>query len=423
MAGAVNDANAFGLSFAVELPLLPPVKPLRPFCAAVLTGALFLSCVRAAERPLHEVLDAAIAQSAEQYRFMLKQLGDQTAIPRTFEHGKLFTPKIDRDWTVGFFPGTLWYLYEATGDAAWRTSAERYTDYVASWAHNKGTHDVGFVLYCSYGNGLRLTKNPAYAEILHTGAATLAKRFNPTVGAIKSWDWGARKGWEFPVIIDNMMNLELLLWAGERDPQLRAIAIKHADTTLAHHFRDDASSFHVVDYDAKTGAVRHRQTHQGTADDSAWARGQGWGLYGYTFMYRFTKDARYLAHAQRIAEFILKHPRLPADKIPYWDFDAKDIPNAPRDSSAGGLIASALIELADYVDAPTAARYRAAAEAQVRALCSEAYLAKTGENGGFMIKHATGNAPSNSEIDVPLNYADYYFLEAVLRARAKLAVK
>ena len=420
----VNDKSAFGLFSAAASPLLALVNPFRPFLAAVLLGGLsLLPTVSAADRPLREVLDAALAQSADQYRFMLKQLGDERAIPRTFEHGKLFKPHLDRDWTVGFFPGSLWYLYEATGDAAWRASAERYTDYVASWAGNKGTHDVGFVLYCSYGNGLRLTKNAAYADILRAGAATLAGRFSPTVGAIKSWDWGARKGWDFPVIIDNMMNLELLFWAADSDPRLREIAVKHADTTLAHHFRADDSSFHVVDYDAKTGAVRNRVTHQGTADSSAWARGQGWGLYGYTFMYRFTKEARYLARAQRIAEFILNHPRLPADKIPYWDFDAPGIPNAPRDSSAGALIASALIELADYVDAPTAARYRAVAETQIRALCSDAYLAKPGENAGFLLKHATGNLPSNSEIDVPLNYADYYFLEAVLRARAKLAAK
>jgi hypothetical protein len=412
------------LSSGARLTLLRRVNPIRPFLAAVLLGVLSpLPRLPAAERPLREVLDAAIAQSADQYRFMLQQLGDERAIPRTFEHGKLFKPNLDRDWTVGFFPGSLWYLYEATGDAAWRTAAERYTPYVASWARNKGTHDVGFVLFCSYGNGLRLTKNSAYAEVLRAGAATLASRFNPAVGAIKSWDWGTRKGWDFPVIIDNMMNLELLLWASDHDPRLRDVAIKHADTTLAHHFRADHSSFHVVDYDAKTGAVRKRQTHQGAADDSSWARGQGWGLYGYTFMYRFTKEPRYLEQARHIAEFILNHPRLPADKIPYWDFDAKNIPQAPRDSSAGALIASALIELADYVDTPTAARYRAAAEIQVRALCSESYLAKTGTNGGFIILHATGNLPSDSEIDVPLNYADYYFLEALLRARAKLAAK
>jgi uncharacterized protein YyaL (SSP411 family) len=394
----------------------------HPFRTLFVAGAALLaSGLTAAERPLREVIDSAFAQSAEQYRFMLKQLGDEKAIPRTFEHGKLFKPNLERDWTVGFFPGTLWYLFEGTGGAEWRTAAERYTPYVESWKNNKGTHDVGFVLYCSYGNGLRLTKNPAYAEVLQQGAATLAGRFSPTVGAIKSWDWGARKGWDFPVIVDNMMNLELLMWASAKDPKLAEVAIKHADTTLKHHFRDDHSSFHVVDYDSKTGAVLHRVTHQGTSDSSAWARGQGWGLYGYTLMYRFTKEPRYLKQAENIAAFIMNHPRLPADKIPYWDFDAPGIPNAPRDSSAGALIASALYELSDYVAPADAARYRAFADAQVRALASPEYLAKPGENGGFILKRATGNLPANGEIDVPINYADYYFLEALLRARAHLA--
>jgi hypothetical protein len=388
----------------------------------VFTGAAFVAAaLTAAERPLREVVDTAFAQSAEQYRFMLAQLGNERAVPRTFEHGKLHKPNLERDWTVGFFPGALWYLYEGTDGAEWRTAAERFTPYVESWQHNKGTHDVGFVLYCSYGNGLRLTKNAAYDPILHTGAATLASRYNPTVGAIKSWDWGARKGWDFPVIVDNMMNLELLMWASAKDPRLAEIAIKHADTTLQHHFRDDHSSVHVVDYDTKTGAVRGKATHQGISDSSAWARGQGWGLYGYVLMYRFTKEPRYLAQAEKIAGFIMNHPRLPADKIPYWDFDAPNIPNAPRDSSAGALIASALYELSDFVAPPAAERYRAFAESQVRALASPAYLAKPGENGGFLIKHATGNLPAKSEIDVPINYADYYFLEALLRARAHLA--
>lgn len=394
----------------------------RPLRSALFAGlALIAGFVSAAERPLREVIDGALAQSADQYRFMLQQLGDRTAIPRTFEHGKLVTPNLERDWTVGFFPGALWYLYEGTQDTMWRAAAERYTPYVASWAKNKGTHDVGFVLYCSYGNGLRLTKNAAYADVLHAGAATLASRYSETVGAIKSWDWGARMGWDYPVIVDNMMNLELLMWAADRDPRLREISIKHADTTIKHHFRADGSSFHVVDYDSKTGAVRSRVTHQGTADSSAWARGQGWGLYGYTLMYRFTKEPRYLEQARTIAKFLMNHPRLPADKIPYWDFDAANIPNAPRDSSAGALYASALLELADYVSADEAKAYVAFAHAQIRSLCSPEYLARPGENGGFLLKHATGNLPSKSEIDVPINYADYYFLEALLRARAKLA--
>src|SRR5581483_1174448 len=207
------------------------------------------------------------------------------------------------------------------------------------------THDVGFVLMTSFGNGYRLTHDPHYRDVLLTGAESLGSRFNPTVGSIKSWD--NRRGWDFPVIIDNLMNLELLLWASEAggDPHYREMAERHADTTWANHFRPDGSSFHVVDYDPATGKVRSRVTHQGAADASAWARGQAWGLYGYTMMYRLTRRPDYLAHAQKVAAFLLGHPRMPADKVPYWDFDAPGIPNVPRDSSAAAVMASALLEL------------------------------------------------------------------------------
>ncbi|HET7535640.1 MAG TPA: glycoside hydrolase family 88 protein [Candidatus Didemnitutus sp.] len=372
------------------------------------------------EAPLKDVIAASFTQAGKQYEWMLAHLPADAAkpLPRTFEGGKLVTIA-PRDWTSGFFPGSMWYLFEATGDAKWRTEAEKFTALLESQKNNKGTHDVGFILYCSYGNGLRLTRNPAYSSVLLNGAASLETRFNPIVGCLQSWD--ARNGWDFPVIIDNMMNLELLMWAGRNgDAKARDIAIKHADTTLKNHFRPDGSTFHVVDYDPNDGHVEHRVTHQGAADDSAWARGQGWALYGYTMMYRETKDARYLAQAEKTAGFIMNHPRLPADKIPYWDFDAPGIPNAARDASAGALICSALYELSGYVDAKAGATYAAFAEAQLRSLCSPQYLAAVGENGGFLIKHCTGNAPKNSEVDVPLNYGDYYFLEALLRAKARL---
>ncbi len=374
---------------------------------------------RAAETPLPEVIRAGLAASAKQYEWMLAHLPADPAkpMPRTFEHGKLVTVAT-RDWTSGFFPGSLWYLFEATGDAKWRSEAERFTALMAPEQHNKRTHDVGFMLYCSYGNGLRLTGNPAYKSVLLNGARSLSTRFNPAVGSLQSWD--ARNGWSFPVIVDNMMNLELLMWASREEPAapFRDIAIRHADTTLKNHFRPDHSSFHVLDYDPATGAVKSRVTHQGVADASAWARGQAWGLYGYTVMYRETKDPRYLAQAQKIAAFLMNHPRLPADKVPYWDFDDPKIPNAPRDSSAAAIICSALLELRTYVPADEAARYTTLAEAQIRSLVSPAYLAETGTNGGFILQHATGHHPKNSEVDTPLNYGDYYFLEALLRARA-----
>ncbi|PTX95834.1 glucuronyl hydrolase [Opitutus sp. ER46] len=347
---------------------------------------------------------------------MLAQLERQPGLPRTWENGQLVVTKFD-NWTSGFFPGSLWYLFEGTGDTRWREAAERYTALVEPAKDLKRTHDLGFMLYCSFGNGLRLTNDPRYRAVLLTGAASLATRFNPTVGAIRSWDHGT---WQYPVIIDNMMNLELLTWAANagKEPRFRAIALAHADTTLRNHFRPDASSFHVVDYDVTTGKVRGRGTHQGFADDSSWARGQAWGLYGYTMMYRETKRPEYLAQAVRIADFFLNHPRLPADKIPYWDFDAPDIPRAPRDVSAAAITCSALLELARYVEPGPAATYKAAALEQLRAMSSPAYRAPLGGNGCFLLMHATGHKPKNSEIDVPLAYADYYFLEALLRAKA-----
>jgi unsaturated chondroitin disaccharide hydrolase len=389
----------------------------------LLALALSLLCpaLRAAEAPLADVVRDALATSAKQYEWMLAHLPADAAkpLPRTFEHGKLVTIPT-RDWTSGFFPGSMWYLFEATGDAQWRASAEKFTVLLEPEQHNTKTHDVGFMLYCSYGNGLRLTGNEAYKAVLLNGAKSLSTRYYPSVGAIKSWDRSVA-GFLFPVIIDNMMNLELMLWAAREGPaeRYRDLAIRHADTTLKNHFRADGSSYHVVVYDEASGRVEKRVTHQGTADESAWARGQAWGLYGYTVMYRETKDPRYLAQAQKIAAFVMNHPRLPADKVPYWDFDDVKIPNAPRDSSAAAIICSALLELRGYVDTATAAGYTAFAEAQLRSLASPSYLAEPGTNGGFLLKHATGNHPKNSEIDVPINYGDYYFLEALVRARGK----
>lgn len=384
-------------------------------------GVTAISGFAAAEPPLASVIDAALATSAKQYEWMLAHLPADAAkpMPRTFEKGQLVMIPT-RDWTSGFFPGSMWYLYEATGDAKWRASAEKFTAYLEPEQNNTKTHDVGFMLYCSYGNGLRLTGNPAYRSVLLNGAKSLSTRFNPMVGAIKSWDHGVGT-FTYPVIIDNMMNLELLCWAAREGPaeRYRDLAIRHADTTLKNHFRPDGSSFHVVDYDPADGHVIKRVTHQGAADDSAWARGQAWGLYGYTVMYRETKDPRYLAVAQKIAGFVMNHPRLPADKVPYWDFDAPGIPNVPRDASAAAIMSSALLELRNYVSPADAAKYTSFAEQQIRRLASPAYLAEPGTNGGFILKHSTGHKPKDSEVDVPINYGDYYFLEALLRARGK----
>jgi rhamnogalacturonyl hydrolase YesR len=375
-----------------------------------------------AAEPAATVIDKDIRAAAAQYGVLLDRVEGKAGFPRTWERDTLITVGAG-DWTAGFFPGSLWYLFEATGDAKWRAAAVRYTAATAPAKFDKSQHDLGFMLGAGYGNGYRLTGDPAYRDALLAGATTLMTRFSPKVGAIQSWDLRPGSTWAYPVIVDNMMNLELLMWAARaaNEPRYREVAIAHADTTLSNHFRPDGSSFHLVDYEPQTGKLRARLTVQGHADASAWARGQAWGLYGYTMMYRETRKDEYLAQAQRIAHFYMRHPCLPADKVPYWDFDDPAIPNAPRDASAAAIASSALLELATFSDRETASRYRDFAEQTLRTLSSDAYLAAPGENGGFLLKHATGHKPAGKEIDVPLNYADYYFLEALLRLKATRA--
>lgn len=353
--------------------------------------------------------------ATRQYGFLLESLKGQTNLPRTFVDGRLGLVR-PVDWTSGFFPGSLWYLYECTGDSRWKAAARDYTARLESIQHHDRSHDVGFMLNCSYGNGYRLTADPEYRQVLIQGARTLRTRFSPQVGLIRSWDHGK---WQYPVIIDNMMNLELLTWASREasDSDLDQVANQHARLTLENHFRADASSWHVVDYNPTNGAVLQKTTHQGAADSSAWARGQAWGLYGFTMMHRETGRPEYLAQAGRVARFLMNHPRLPEDKVPYWDFDAPDIPNAPRDASAAAIMASALIELSRKVEPEFGRQCLELARQQLLSLSSPAYLAAVGENGGFLLRHCVGHLPKHSEVDVPLVYADYYFLEALLRYR------
>jgi len=387
--------------------------------------ALFLSAIavlalaspaRASEMNSDELLKSipgTFEFAKSQYGRLLESAKEDIKIPRTFEGGKLKTVA-PKDWTSGFVAGSLWYLYEFSKSQKWLGWATDYTLRLDSIKDYRGSHDVGFMLGCSYGNGYRLTKNPAFREVMLKGADSLVSRFNPQVGALRSWDHGK---WNYPVIIDNLMNLEFLMDIAHegKDERFRTIALAHADKTLHNHFRADSSSFHVLDYNSTNGEVIAKKTHQGAADDSSWARGQGWAVYGYTMMYRKTRNPAYLAQATKVADFILNHPRLPEDKIPYWDFDAPGIPNAPRDASAAAVMSSALIELSGMVGGDQGQRYLALARQQLVSLSSPAYLAKPGENGNFILMHSVGNYPSKSEIDVPINYADYYFLEALLR--------
>ncbi len=350
-----------------------------------------------------------------QYRYMMKQV-PQDKMPQSYdEKNKKFIAYQRTWWCTGFYPGSLWYIYEQTGDPVIRSEAERTLKVIEPNKTYTGNHDLGFMMYCSFGNAYRITKNETYKDIIIQSAAALASRYRPSAKVIQSWN--TNQYFKGPVIIDNMMNLELLYWTSLNggDAKYKDIAVTHSNTTLQHHFRPDFSSYHVIDYNMETGAVIRKATWQGAADCSAWSRGQGWGLYGYVMMYRFSKDRRYLDHARKIAGFILNHPNLPQDKIPYWDFDAPYIPHAKRDASAGAVIASALLELGQYTKGAERDSYISNAKEMIVSLSGEKYKARVGENGGFLLKHSTGALPSNSEVDVPLIYADYYYLEALKR--------
>ena len=319
------------------------------------------------------------------------------------------------DWTSGFYPGSLWYAYELTGNDTLKTWAIQYTNLLNPVRYYTGTHDLGFMVNCSYGNAERLAPNDTIAAVMKETADNLCGRFNDSISAIRSWDFGT---WNFPVIIDNMMNLDLLFNVAKAtgDNKYKDIAIKHAMTTMHNHFRPDYTCWHVVSYNSD-GTVERKQTHQGKNDDSSWARGQAWAIYGYTMMARETGSPEYLAQAKHIARFLMNHPNMPADKVPYWDFDAPNIPNAPRDASAAAIMASALIELSQLDKSDEAKSYLDFAEQQVRSLSSPEYLAEKGTNCNFVLKHSTGHLPGNSEVDVPLSYADYYYVEALMRLK------
>ena len=382
-----------------------------------ITSLLCLACQK--QESMEELTARVFERAAAQMELMDKNL-DSAAVsnpgvaiyPRSInKEGALWTSNY-KWWCSGFYPGSMWYVYEYTGDEKIKELALKYQAGLEPLRFRKDDHDIGFQLMCSYGNCLRLTEDQTCVPVLIDGANSLASRFDPEVGCTRSWSFGK---WSFPVIVDNMMNMELLLKAAELggSDSLKNVALAHARTTMKNHFRDDKSCFHLVDYNPETGEVVGKQTVQGLADDSAWARGQAWGLYGFTMVYRFCKEQDILDHAIAIAEYLL--PRLPEDGVPFWDYDSAEIPNDVRDASAAAIMASSLIELSQYVDAEKAERYLATAEKMIRTLASEEYLCAEGEDYGFLLKHSTGNKNTDSEVDVPLTYADYYFLEALIR--------
>ncbi|WP_298541848.1 glycoside hydrolase family 88 protein [uncultured Aquimarina sp.] len=354
-----------------------------------------------------------VVKYSDRFSYLLEYPLDSLTFPRSADENGTIKKVPSKDWTSGFFAGNLWLIYKITGDARYSNRAKEWTAFIEKEKYNDRTHDMGFKVFCSFGNGYRIANDQSYKKIIIQSAQTLSTRYNETVGSIRSWDFN-KEEWQFPVIIDNMMNLELLFEASNysEDSKYYEIAEQHAKTTLKNHFRNNNSSYHVVDYDTITGDIRSRVTHQGFKNESSWARGQAWGLYGYTMAYRYTKNVEFLEQSKKIADFIMNHENLPEDAIPYWDFDAPNIPSEPRDTSAGAIIASGLIELYEYTDDK---KYLDFSDRIMSNLSSMKYVIQNESNIPFILNHSTGNWPKNDEINGPINYADYYFLEATLR--------
>lgn len=375
----------------------------------ITTLAALISCSH--QENINDLADRVFNLAVAQYTSMNDNLAEGQC-PKTLDkEGKLVISDIGW-WCSGFYPGSLWYIYEFTADENIKAMAEKHTLQLENLNHAYTDHDIGFQINNSYGHALRLTGEEKYRQPIINAAYTLAARFTPETGVTKSWNWG--ENWKYPVIIDNMMNMELLTDAYEMcgEENFRNVAVTHANTTLKNHFREDWTTWHLVDYDPENGSIRGKQTVQGYADDSAWARGQAWALYGYTMMYRETGIKEYLDAAINIGNMLIG--KLPEDGIPYWDFNAPDIPEALRDASAGAIMASAFTELGTLTGDE---KYLQTAFRQISTLASEEYLAEAGTNENFLLKHSVGSLPGNSEVDVPLTYADYYFLEAILRYR------
>lgn len=354
---------------------------------------------------------------SSRYEKLLNYELDSFAFPRSFSFEDNEIRKVhSRDWTSGFYAGNLWSIYLITGDEKYKVLARKWTSFIEREKYNNRTHDMGFKVFCSFGRGLEIDESQHYKDVVVKSSETLISRYNENVSSIRSWDFNKDK-WEFPVIIDNMMNLEMLFEATRisKDSVFHKIAVKHANTTLKNHFRPDGSTWHVLDYDPDNGAVNTKVTHQGLHNDSSWARGQGWAIYGFTMAYRYTKDVRYLNQAKATAEFFLTHKNLPEDGVPYWDFDAPNIPNEPRDVSAGTVVSSALVELYQYTKNQ---KYLDYSKKVLNTLISEEYILDSDIDAPFILKHSTGNWPKKDEVDESIVYGDYYYLETILRLKS-----
>lgn len=346
---------------------------------------------------------------------------DYTMEPRNILHGdkqKAWNCRkaTAEEWCSGFWSGILWMDYGYSHDSIVGQAAEGYTAALRSCVYRPVyDHDLGFIIFCSFGKGYELNHNALYRQTLLDAADSLATLFRPLVGTILSWPRNVKMFGGHNTIMDNMMNLDLLFWASRHggNPLLYDIAVTHAKTTMKHHFRPDGGCYHVAVYDTLTGDFIKGVTHQGYADNGTWARGQGWAIYGYTMVYRYTHEKVFLDFAQKVANYYLS--RLPeGDLIPKWDFDDPD-PKAPKDASAACVVADALLELQQYVGGQQGQQYREKAVEMLRQLSSPEYF--SGKRNDAFLLHSTGHHPAGSEIDASIVYADYYYLEALLRLR------
>lgn len=361
-------------------------------------------------KPIQEQLES-------RYSKLLAYPIDSLAFPRSVNLKTNTIKKTpSKDWTSGFFAGNLWQIYMLTGNEAFKARAKQWTAFIEKEKFNNGTHDMGFKIFCSFGNGLKVEDNYEYKNIILKSAQTLSTRYNSHIGSIRSWDFNKDK-WQFPVIIDNMMNLELLFEATKisEDSTFYKIAVNHANTTMENHFREDHSTWHVLDYDTISKQVRARVTHQGISDDSAWARGQGWAINGFTTAYRYTKDENFLDRAVKTANFFINHKNLPDDGIPYWDFSHPDIPNISRDVSAATIVASALVELYQYTKNDAYLNY---SKKVINSLKNKNYILPENLNTPFILNHSFGDWSKRHEMDEPIVYGDYYFLETLIKLKA-----
>ena len=368
----------------------------------------------------------------KQYENVLKEVNGTTNIPRSLHaDGSLKAVNI-YDWTSGFFAGNLWYIYELTHNEKWIDHAIYWTEILDTIQYWTGNHDIGFMINCSYGNGLRLTGNKDYEQVIVNAAQSLSQRFNSNVGCIKSWDyrkaWDGKTEWYFPVIIDNMMNLELLFKASKLsgNSKFYDIAVTHAKTTAKNHYRDDYSCYHVIDYDSETGAVLDKATCQGFTDESSWARGQAWGLYGFVVCYRETGDRFFLDFAENIASYIMNSPYIPEDKVPYWDYHVNQEGYVPEwdydpsrckqifhDVSSSTITASALLELSTLTE--NGQKYYDYASEIIESVSKPPYVFTNHETAFFYLKQSVGSVPHGGDVNQPVNYADYYYFESLLR--------